>query len=160
MTSAPPIVFFDLDGVLSTGAKDSESNPVLDPARVARLNAVTASQPNTHLVMCSSWRNCINYIRDYGSKYGLAAPFATPAAVPNIQVVPKADRLTSDSWCRANEVHYWLLQHWPTSYFVILDDWPMWHLASQAVRVNSAVGLTDQDVEAAKLILRRPFGPE
>lgn len=159
MTTTPPIVFFDLDGVLSSSHRDEDSLPVLVPSRVALLNAIAASQPSTRLVMSSSWRNHISDLHAYGRRNGLAAPFANPCSVPNIQVVPLGNQLASDSWCRANEVHYWLLRHWPVERFVILDDWPMWHLSSQAVRTDSAVGLTDQDAERAKFILSRPFVP-
>lgn len=126
------ILFLDIDGVLAPWDADG-----LDPACVARLDELL-SRTGARLVLTSSWREHtpLEQIERELHRAGLRHPLrhATP-------ILPSAHRV--------DEIHAWLDAHPDVERFVALDDEPLPGLEASHIRVDDAVGLTDDDVVCA-----------
>ena len=138
------IIFLDIDGVLNS-RKFIQSNNItglvgLDPQAISLLNKLI-SETDSEIVISSSWRivNPLPRIQhkfeDAGFRYAERI-IGTTCSIGN----------------RTDEIDLWLRQVSPhVSSFVILDDDTVEY--KNFVKTSFDVGLTEQDVAKAKVIL-------
>ena len=159
MKSPVKIVFLDFDGVLnssaflSTGAHQLGD---LDPVAVVRLDRLVA-RSGSQVVVSSAWRLQCSLpelrarlaARGFtGEVLGTTPELPASAGVAGVWSLP-----------RCAEIRAWIAaQDEPPTGFVILDDAELepdelGELQACFVRVDAAIGLRDEDVEAALRIL-------
>ena len=157
-----PVIFLDLDGVLVTSASFAAHWPLattrpptideveargatwLDAACVARLNALCADT-GAEIVVVSSWRRMgLDALRRV-----LAAGGVTATVRDVVETRFSAD------W-RAAGAREWLAER-DCAQWVVIDDEPARHWSQwDAGRlVSPRDGLTDEDVAAARAVLKR-----
>jgi hypothetical protein len=150
------VCFLDIDGVLNsreyfkTGEADRTSlGPAryIDPAAVRRLNRLL-SMTGAVVVVSSAWRigrsvaqlEAILRIRDFT---GL--------------VIDKTTVLEDPMYQRGDEIRLWLNDN-PVESFIVLDDnHDMDAVRNHFIPTDPGIGLTDEDVEKAALLLT--WGP-
>lgn len=160
------VLFLDMDGVLNSHAyavKRNRAHPeherlpwdrhdprrwaeMIDPAAVMRLNQI-CDQAGAKVVISSSWR----YAHDVAMMKRILDIAGFTGEVigetPNDMHAP----------ARSHEISAWLAQNPGTTRFVVLDDGKSAGegLEKWFVHTDLAVGLTDEDVKKAILILGR-----
>lgn len=139
-----PIIFLDIDGVLTTRATQYRTG---DPKCVAELNHITDST-GAAIVVSSTWRHdpkIADILRSWGvtgEVIGVTPDLARP--LPSSGIIQAVER--------GEEIAQWLLDNEAHRYarFVILDDDnDMGHFTRYLVRTGSLAGLQASDAERA-----------
>jgi hypothetical protein len=160
---ATKIIFLDIDGVLNNGV-DSDSHYdasygeyfLYSPRCVSRLNQLIAST-GASLVVSSTWRLglTLEKMTLLLNNMGILSP-----------VVGMTDDLRNHHCCRGNEVYKWIKDnkdilkykhYYDYKSYVILDDdtdMLLWQ-KDNFVNTDGQIGITDEDVEDAIVILNR-----
>lgn len=164
------IVFVDVDGVLNS-AKTLHKDDVVEHDPVFRLMTLVC-ETNAKIVLTSSWRlspKALSYLMDALLLYNLTISGITPEGVDMNDfkgtifedVIPteKYTRSGTVTYDRGAEIAKWLLQHkYEVRKFVILDDEDEdiknWFPNDELVKINFERGLTYDDTDAAKKILK------
>ncbi len=156
-------VFLDFDGVLNSMPhlyaieKTNKDKPYelwideqIDPVAVERLNTLL-ERSGAHVVISSTWRRIhhIDELRSMltrrGFKYKDRVIGTTPTRWRDQEGVRQY---------RGDEIQEWLSGHPEVTAFVILDDESdMVHLVPKLVQTDSQIGLMDEHVEAAIVML-------
>jgi hypothetical protein len=146
------VVFLDFDGVLNSHGflrQQPHRMDRLDPAAVARLNAIVA-RSGAKVVISSSWRihHSLDELRHRLGEVGFAGEVID--RTPDISWEEYGDPFRG----RAEEIQSWLEGHkGPLESFVVLDDIYLEDLAHVLVKTEFEAGLGDEHVEAALAIL-------
>lgn len=167
------VIFLDIDGTLNGNfyrkayfdkhGKGIPTGPLeIDPSRCRLLDSLI-EDTGAHLVLSSAWRKMlaidsmqqILHLRDCRKAHLIGA---TPHLF--YEDVPEGSR--NDDWwsrnCRGVEIARWLHMWRNIDSFVILDDSSdMGRLRRRLVRCDPNTGLSADDVEAAKRILKKPI---
>lgn len=149
------IVFLDIDGVLNATTDDFDpsvemwSAGWLDEKLVARLSLLVATG-GAKVVISSSWRQrrTLDELRQIFAERGFVGEI--------LDVTPRHGKpLDGDERpVRSAEIAEWLERHPEVGRYVILDDnHDFGALAPRHVATDSRVGLTDDDVRRARVIL-------
>jgi hypothetical protein len=138
-----PVLFLDFDGVLNhSGTRETFNGFTgLDPANVARLNAICELAPSSRIVISSTWRRMYPLVELRGAL--AAAGFAYPD-----RVVSRTPHL---NLMRGFEIEAWLetQAEQPAAFAILDDDDDMVHLTPHLVRTNPYDGgLSDADALA------------
>jgi hypothetical protein len=157
------IIFLDIDGVLNNGV-DSDTHYdasygeyfLYSPRCVSRLNQLIAAT-GASIVVSSTWR------------LGLTLEKMT-LLLNNMGILPPIVGMTDDLrnhyCCRGNEIYKWIKDnkdilkykyYYDYKSYVILDDdtdMLLWQ-KDNFVNTDGQIGLTDEDVEDAIVILNR-----
>lgn len=150
------IIFLDIDGCLNHYFWYISKKPIenlvsfdedLDPACIERINKL-CSETNAKVVISSDWR-IDSYYKERLERAGLQNIIGhTPITVFNIFKGGK-------NCSRGEEIATWLSNHPEVTNYVIIDDRTDF-LEEQIihyVHINPHFGLTDEDIDNAKIIL-------
>lgn len=159
MNPSIPLIFLDIDGVLnsdtwfaSLGREPNGNVDDIDPSAVRRLNSLV-ERTDAKIIISSTWRLFYRRpaLQSILSRCGLKSRIAgvTPT-VPN--------------GVRGDEIQSWLNvsnlipgAYSPTGMVILDDDADMAHLSPWLVRTSAHVGLTEEDVDRAVDVIRRPM---
>lgn len=154
-----PVLFLDFDGVLNHGGTTQRHQGYvgLDPANVARLNAIMREVPETRIVISSSWRitHGVAEMRGLLVEAGFEHPRAVVGKTPGWKEANGS--IVGAHPTRGHEIQAWLDATPPApSAIAILDDAEdMAHLADRLVRTDLwAGGLLDEHVPQVVAKLR------
>ena len=145
-----PIIFLDVDGVLNTPLSwGYRREKGMDREKVERVSKL-AEEVNADVIISSAWRNAYSLLelKDMLQKRGFQNTARIIGITPRISLERRGEEIKA--WI--NET---LIGVKPK--FVALDDqWEISFLAHGVpyVQTRCSVGITDADVENAKLILR------
>lgn len=132
------VIFLDIDGVLINDRSAMIGSDLPDQRCVERLNRLL-SVTEAVLVISSMWRigRSVPELQELMSIWGVKA-----------KVVDRT--VYNCNWSRGQEILDWLRRQLGVESFVILDDTAdMNGLTPHLILTNSAVGLTDANVEEA-----------
>lgn len=140
-----PIVFLDIDGVITTMVTKYRTG---DPACVAQLNRIT-EVTGAAIVVSSTWRHAEN-IKEILAGWGITSEV--------IGITPALNRWSESGIYigveRGNEIAKWLADNPNDGCLLILDDdSDMGELLPYLVRTNSYIGLTEADADKAITML-------
>ncbi len=151
------VLFLDFDGVLNSAAflaAEPGRFDRLDPAAVARLNAIVGAS-GAKVVISSSWRvkRSLDELRALLAGLGFVG-----------EVIDRTPELRGPSYepacpfaARASEIRAWLgARPEPPSSYVILDDAILEGEGERHVRTDFTRGLLDEHVAQAIDVLREP----
>ena len=148
------IIFLDFDGVLNSThyfenrhfRPDIDVNNTLDPKAGQLLQELLDVDPAIKLVISSAWRirNSLDTLKMYLNEVG----------IDTSKVIGVTPVLNSNE--RGDDVQAWLDIHQDqVETFVILDDdSDMAHLKDKLVQTDSAIGLTLNDIEKIREMLK------
>jgi hypothetical protein len=155
-----PVLFLDFDGVLNhTGTNQRHNGFVgLDPANVARLNAVMREVPETRIVISSTWRlqHGVAELRGLLSEAGFEHPRAVVGKTPGWKESATGSIVGAHP-TRGHEIQAWIDAEpaAPTAIAILDDAEDMAHLAHRLVRTDLwAGGLLDEHVPQVVAKLR------
>jgi hypothetical protein len=178
------VIFLDIDGVLNSNVEDVQSEVNVYNSdgwhvsipRVQCMNALVRGL-EYRIVLSSAWRlkyslnDVENQLRKAGATWSLHHQtinfFSTPlknAGVKELRYNPHDwgyphPKMSEYSFpTRALEIHQWLVRHQSNvkSYVVLDDDYSWGFMTPRVVKTNPYFGLTERDVEDAKVILDKP----
>lgn len=158
VSSCPPVLFLDFDGVLNsrryfetlTGRPDGvglfDDYSQIDPAAVERLNRVI-EKTGTRVVVSSTWR----IMHSPGSLYEILCKRGFRSGIYGCTPVRREDK------GRYREIRAWLDSNGHNGPFAIVDDDHNAGIgyAPQFVRTTFDEGLTDADADRLIAILTR-----
>ena len=151
------LIFLDIDGVLNHDKFFKESKGQLkyfDPECIKRLN--TLGNLGAEIVLTSSWGYDGGRTEERLREAGLTLP-----------IIGYTKKHWVDWICRGNEIEEWILENlggMGTKFgsadyeYVILDDDIdiLYGQKDHFIRVDKLIGLTDEDIQKARAILKDP----
>lgn len=161
------LIFLDIDGVLNGHEKLASGYCGIRPDCAARLNRLLETVPDAMLVISSAWRYMIlrGDMTLKGFEYLLlvhgvqAHGRVLGHTEADDELCNEPNHFDADAWkaiglrMRAEQIRKYIA-HAGATRFVVLDDLPL--EVESLVQTDGAIGLTDEDVECAILVLTRP----
>lgn len=143
-----PIIFLDIDGVLTNFATKYR---VGDPLCVACLNRITEAT-GAVIVVSSSWRG-------HPDIAGILSGWGVTGEV--IGITPSLSHLRASgiavSAQRGQEIYQWIVKNEFDGFCAILDDdKDMWPVMDRLVQTDTQLGLQDTDADKAIALLQPP----
>ena len=159
-SSAPVVLFLDIDGVLNR--TENATHILLEPDLVERLR-VLVEKTQCRIVLSTFWRHFEEYIQYILYRHSIPANAIIGRTPGSSHIMRHASWLDSDPadagqyMDRATEIAAWLKEHPDVIRFAILDDRASAAsdptLTAHFVQTDATVGLSDADVAACRAIL-------
>lgn len=146
----PNILFLDIDGVVNSDKYHREHISYLcgierDPEVVKMINEF-CNECNCKIVISSSWRHEEHLMKILRNDF--------PGLIIGTTLTDTEERY-KDYYSRSAEINTWLIEHkgeWNN--FIVFDDQRLdFKGHPNYIRTSASVGLTDKNVDAARLVL-------